>query len=183
MFSGKWPPPDDEAGPLPSRQFLVTGVFVGVVVMGLLTAWAIGRTSGETTEDDLAPDFTVALFGGGEFSLSRHVAEDGRTVLINLWASWCGPCRAEIPTISAWAEKNPDVYVLGVAVEDVESKARELAAELQPSYDLAMGDASFEADYPPFFKPTTYLIDGEGRMVEVFRGILTEDTLDALVTG
>ena len=180
MSSGTWPPPDGEAGPLPGRRFLLTGVFVGVVAVGLLVAWAIGG-SGETTKDDLAPDFTLALLDGGQFSLSRHVTTDGRPVLVNLWASWCGPCRAEIPTISAWAEKNPDVYVLGIAVEDAESSARELAAELQPSYDLAIGDGSFRADYPSLGLPASYLIDGEGRVAAVFNGILTEDTLDAFV--
>ena len=183
MSSETWPPPEGEPGPLPNRRFLLTGVFVGVVVVGLVAAWMTSGSSGEPTDHGLAPDFTVTLFDGGEFSLSRHIAEDGRPVVLNLWASWCPPCRVEMPIISAWAEKNPDIYVLGVAVEDVESRAREFAAEVQPSYDLAMASLSFGADYSFRFKPTTYYIDGDGRLAEVHRGILIEDTLNALVAG
>ena len=181
MSSEIWPPPDGEPGPLPNRRLLLTGVFVAVVVVGLAAAWVINGSSSEQADENLAPEFVVTLIDGGEFSLSRHVAEDGRPVLLNLWASWCGPCRAETPTISAWATRNPDVYVLGVAVEDVESKARELAAELRPSYDLAIGDDSFRADYPSLGLPASYVIDGDGRITEIFNGILTEDTLDGLV--
>jgi thiol-disulfide isomerase/thioredoxin len=183
MSSETWPPPDGNPGPLPTRRLLLTGIFVAVVVGGLVLAWAIGAIAGDNTENALAPDFTVALLDGGDFNLSDHLADDGRPVLINLWASWCGPCLAEIPAISAWAEKNPGVYVLGVAVEDVESDARALAAELQPSYDLAVGDASFRSDYPSIGLPATYLIDDRGRVAEVFNGILTENTLDALIAG
>ena len=183
MSSETWPRPDREPGPLPNRRFLLTGVFVGLVVVGLIAASIISGDAGAPTGPDPAPDFTVTLFDGGEFHLSRHLAEDGRPVLLNLWASWCGPCRAEMPAISAWAARNPNVYVIGVAVEDVAAKARELAAELQTSHDLAIGDGSFRADYPSLGLPATYAIDEDGRIAKVFNGILNKTTLDALFVG
>lgn len=182
MSSETWPQAEAPPDPLPPRRFFLTGVFVAVLAVGLLGAWALGAFTGDSA-DNQAADFTVTLFDDGVFSLSTHISEDGRPVVLNLWASWCAPCRAEIPAISAWSQTNPDTYVLGVAVEDVESSARELAAELQPSYDLAIGDDQFRADYPTRGLPATYFIDGEGRVTLIHNGILTEASLDEIVNG
>lgn len=175
-------PPGGGPGPLPRRRLLLTGVFVAVVAVGLISAWALGGVAGGE-DTDLAPDFTVTTFDGRTFTLSQHLADDGRPVLLNLWASWCAPCRAEIPAISAWSQANPEVYVIGVAVEDVESAARELAAELQPSYELAMGDEIFRSNYPSLGLPATYVIDESGRIDQIHNGILTEATIDDLFSG
>ena len=53
--------------------------------------------------DDPAPDFSVTTFDGTVFSLVDHLATDGRPVVLNLWASWCVPCRAEMPAFDASA--------------------------------------------------------------------------------
>ncbi len=153
-------------------------MFVGVVAVGLALAWAFGGGSTEVAQEGgSAPDFTVELLDGGDFVLSDHLAEDGRPLVVNLWASWCAPCRDEIPALSAFATSHPDVAVVGVAVEDRAEESRLMADQLSPSYPLALGDPAFEAAYPNFGLPVTYFVDGAGLVTEVHNGILTEEAL------
>lgn len=154
-----------------------------IVAGGLLVGWLAGSFDAKVAEIGRpAPDFTVRLIRGGSFSLSKQLATDDRPIVLNLWASWCVPCRKEMPEISAFAEAHPDVVVLGVAVMDVEAEAAEFAEELSPSYDLAFGDVAFEAAYPPpIGLPTTFVIGADGVVEAVFNGVLTEETLTELV--
>lgn len=103
--------------------------------------------------------------------------------MLNLWASWCLPCRTEIPEISAFAENNPDHRVLGVAVDDTETAAVDFARSIAASYDLAVGNSEFESAYPRIGLPVTYLIDSSGTVTDVFNGILNEATLTQLAAG
>ncbi len=155
----------------------MSGVFIGVLVLGMALAWALRGDDEVARQGSPGPDFTVELIEGGEFTLSDHIADDGRPVVLNLWASWCAPCREEIPTLSAFADTNTDVAVIGVAVDDKPGNSRLLAAELDPSYPLALGDAEFEKSYPNFGLPVTYFLDRDGVVLEVFNGILTEAAL------
>lgn len=154
-------------------------MFVAVVAIGLVVAWIIRDTSGATaTLGGAAPEFTVTLIEGGEFSLSSHLEEDGRPIVLNLWASWCAPCRTEIPAISAWSEANPGTLVLGVAVEDEDDDARALAAKLRPEYQLAIGSSEFRSAYPSLGLPATYIIDAEGDIADLINGVVDESSLD-----
>jgi thiol-disulfide isomerase/thioredoxin len=157
-------------------------VFIAVVSIGLVVAWIVRDTSGPTAvRGGAAPEFTVTLIEGGEFDLASHLEEDGRPIVLNLWASWCGPCRTEIPAISRWSEDNPGTLVLGVAVEDQDDDSRALAAELEPAYQLAIGSTEFRSAYPSLGLPATYIIDGDGNVSDVVNGIVDETSLDALV--
>ena len=123
--------------PLGGLTLLVVGVVAAGVILfagddpvdsgnpGLPTSG-----SGFPTTGDMAPDFTVTLLDGTEFRLSRHLADDGRPVILNLWASWCAPCRAEMPAIDAAARTHTDVYFLGVAVDDDAVAAIRFAEEI-----------------------------------------------------
>ena len=183
MSSGEWPQTEQELAPLPRRRGMLSLVFVGVVAAGLLVGWAL-QPAGEATVARVgspAPTFVVPMLDGTEFDLADHIADDGRPVVLNLWASWCAPCRAEIPEISAWAAANPQAYVIGIAVEDQEAAARELAAELAPGYDLAIGDPEFRSAYPTIGLPATFFIDRDGNVAELINGVVTEESLDAAV--
>jgi len=166
-------------GPLPRRSLKLTGVFVLVVVVGLVIGWIVGQDSAESSEiGKPAPDFTVALIDGGTFTLSEA---RGQPVIVNLWASWCAPCREEIPDISAFAAANPDVTVVGVAVQDPEKSAREFAATIGATYPLALGTTEFEDAYPHLGLPATFIIDENGTVIDIINGIVNEEVLtDAL---
>jgi cytochrome c biogenesis protein CcmG, thiol:disulfide interchange protein DsbE len=175
---------DGPLGPLPRPDLRLTGVFVGVVVIGLLIGWVFRTDDVAVAEIGRpAPDFTVPLINGGTFTLSEHLNEDNRRVVLNLWASWCIPCRTETPDISAFAKANPDVKVIGVSVQDTEVAARSFADEFAPAYDLGLGDAVFEAAYPRLGLPVTYIIGTNGVVEEVFTGIVNQEILEDITTS
>ena len=178
--SGEWHLTDVEPGPLPRSTLRLTGVFVLVVVAGLVIGWIVSRGSSAIAEvGEPAPGFTVELIDGGEFTLSEA---RGRPVIVNLWASWCAPCREEIPDISAFATANPDVTVVGVAVQDPENSAREFAATIGATYPLALGTTEFEDAYPHLGLPATYIIDQDGTVIEVINGIVDDAILTEALT-
>ena len=158
-------------------------IFLAVVGAGLLIGWLASSDDGEDVArvGSPAPDFTVALIGGGTFTLSDHTGD--APIVVNQWASWCVPCRTEMPEIEAFAVSNPDVIVIGVAVEDTESAATSFADEIGVSYPLAIGDASFEAAYPRIGLPVTYVIDASGTVREMLNGIVDEEALDEVIAG
>ena len=143
------------------------------MLAGLAVGWAL--RSGDTAElGQQAPDFTVEVIEGGTFTLSAQV---GSPVVVNFWASWCEPCRTEIPEISAFAESHPEVVVIGVSAQDAELTARDFAAEIDASYPLALGTEEIEDAYPSFGLPVTYVIDEDGVVTDVYTGVVDEQIL------
>ena len=149
-----------------------------MVVVGLAAGWLFSSQPVEVAAiGSPAPDFTVPVIDGDDFSLSDA---RGSKVVLNFWASWCGPCREEIPAISAFASANPDITVIGVAVEDTENAATDFAREIDASYPLMIGDRAVEDAYPRLGLPVTYIIDERGVVTDVFNGIVNEETLTDL---
>ena len=162
----------------------MTGVFVGVVLAGLAFGWLLrqGGTS-QATIGEPAPTFVVEVIDGPVFDLAAHLRSDRRPLVLNLWASWCLPCRTEIPELSAFSDNRGDVRVLGVAVDDTEGSAVAFAREIEATYPLALGTSEFEDAYPRIGLPVTFVIDGNGVITDVFNGILDEKVLGELVDG
>lgn len=129
-----------------------------------------------------APDFSFPLFDGTRFDLARFFADDGRPLVLNIWASWCGPCRNEIPAISRVALANPEVAFVGVAANDRFSDAQRFALEINASYPMGIEDRRPVAEVFPFVGlPTTYLISSEGTVVRQIQGEVTEGILQAFI--
>jgi thiol-disulfide isomerase/thioredoxin len=131
-----------------------------------------------------APDFTVPTVDGGTLSLAAHLATDGRPVFLNLWATWCPPCRAEMPLIDEAATANPGVRFVGVAVRDDRAAVEEFVVEIGVGYDIAIddGDQVWDA-YPVLGMPGTFVIDGGGTIVGSHIGILAPETIEQLIGG
>ncbi|HEX9762874.1 MAG TPA: TlpA disulfide reductase family protein [Acidimicrobiia bacterium] len=158
-------------------------MFIAVVAGGLFISWLIrGEPPEVAAVGRQAPFFEVALLDGGTFDLSEQL-ELGKPVVVNLWASWCIPCRTEMPDLSAFAAAHPEVTMIGVAVEDRLEKARAFAAEISPVYPLAMGDPAFEDSYPRLGLPVTYVIDATGTVTAVHNGIIDFEALEELIQG
>lgn len=135
-------------------------------------------TAGLAT-DEPAPNFDADSFDGSVFRLSEHQAQDGRPVLLNLWASWCFPCREEMPAIDAVAANHPEVLFVGVAVEDDPVEAEKFANEIGVSYLLAIDESGqVSGKYPALGLPATFLISSEGRVIAKLFGGASEATFE-----
>ncbi|MDJ0953813.1 MAG: TlpA disulfide reductase family protein [Acidimicrobiia bacterium] len=171
---------------------LLAGVFAAAVVVTLIVGTRGGSDEpdfpdlGDIASQDPnlpgdaepAPNFALTTFAGDTFDLSEHVANDGRPVILNLWASWCGPCRAEMPAIDTSASQHPEVAYIGVAVMDNENDARAFAEEIGVTYPLAHDDGSVEDAYPVLGLPATIYINGDGTIAKTHFGVVTVESLD-----
>ena len=144
----------------------IAGAAITLLILANSNDQAVAADSDSADSDSgnpTAPDFTVTLFDGTEFNLRNHQETDGRPVVLNLWASWCAPCRAEMPDFEQFQAENPGILILGVAVSDIEADSRALADELGITYALAF-DASetVAAAYPPLGMPATFFLSEAG---------------------
>ena len=133
------------------------------------------------TEDPV--DFTLEQLGGGTVSLSDY---RGAWVVVNYWATWCAPCRKEMPELSALHEARADVTVLGLAYEDVEDNDFESFLQDSPvSYPILKVDV-YQPPQPfgaPRVLPTTIILDRAGRAVKAFLGPVTRESIEKFVDG
>lgn len=188
--------PPEQSSP-PARRWplgLLTLIVVGVIVGGVivfgggdddaaLSVPDLGDSLGLPTRDgEVAADFSLDLLDGTPFRLSDHLATDGRPVVLNLWASWCGPCRAEMPAFDASSQEHTDVFFIGVAVEDTEGAAREFADEIAVTYALAFDeDDRVGRRYPSPGLPATFFITADGTIAKTVFGQIHQEQLDEFI--
>lgn len=133
------------------------------------------------------PDFALKQLNGETFRLSDH---RGNVVAINFWATWCPPCREEIPDlIELQEEMNEEVLFVGVSLDEGgPEKVRTFAEEFGINYPIVIDDGTVAQKYGPIRGiPTTFLVDREGRVRVRSIGLLTKENLRpvlrALVRG
>jgi cytochrome c biogenesis protein CcmG/thiol:disulfide interchange protein DsbE len=130
-----------------------------------------------------APGFALEGLDGGEVSLA---ALDGKVVVLNFWASWCGPCRLEMPDFQkAWEEHREQVVVfVGIAVDDTASEASKFAEQVGVTYPLALDTTGGVARaYRIRAVPSTYFIDREGRLATTLHGVANQGALRIFLRG
>ena len=117
-----------------------------------------------------APDFTLKSHAGSNLKLSEH---RGEVVLINFWASWCGPCRQEMPLLSELHDKYKSLgfTVLGVNVEEDSSDARKLLSQMPVTFPVLYdNDSTVSKQYDVVAMPSTVLVDRNGNMRYLHKG-------------
>ena len=143
--------------------------------------------SGEIPEIP-APDFTLTDQFGETHTLSDY---QGQTVFLNFWATWCGPCKMEMPDIQAlyedWDENAGDLVVLGVAGPNIgrEGSAEDIAAFLEENgytYPVVMDDTgALFYQYGISAYPTTFMIDPEGNVFGYVQGAVSREIRDDII--
>ncbi len=111
-----------------------------------------------------------ALSGGGTGSLEDY---RGDVVVLNFWASWCDPCRAESPLLQRWHERlrKDGATVLGIDVQDVAGDARDFVDEYGLTYPMLRdGPGNTRDEFGILGLPETFVIDRRGRIAAVARG-------------
>ena len=119
-----------------------------------------------------APDFTLDTLEGGQLTLSEL---RGHPVVLNLWASWCLPCRSEMPAIEKAYQRYKDsglrVIGLNMTSQDSESNAKAFVQELGLTFPIVLDrDGSARARYQLLGLPSTYFIDRQGIIRSVIVG-------------
>src|SRR5262249_28157104 len=106
----------------------------------------------------------------------------GKVTIVNFWATWCPPCRAEIPTLVALQQKYRDqLQIVGVSQDEAgPDVVRRFVADHQINYPVAMSSPEFERLFPGIAAlPTSFLIDREGNIVQKHVGMLQPDLTEA----
>ena len=148
--------------------------------LGVLTVLAAGAAAcaGAREESKPAPEFSLKDLQGIDLSLSSY---KGKVLVLNFWATWCPPCRAEIPDfIEAYRElKDRGLEILGLSVDNLSAAAlREWAQKAGMNYPIAMATEKIITDYQPGdFIPTTIIIDRGGRIRYRQSSMMDKETL------
>ncbi len=166
-----------------SRARLVgQGVAIGLVaLLFILLAWSLltdegGNLAKRANEGDrpAAPDFTLErLDESGEFQLSSL---KGKAVVLNFWASWCGPCKEEAPYLEEVWQRDRDrgLVVVGLDAKDFRADARRFTKRFGLTFPIVFDGPGDTTDpYGVTGFPETFVIDREGHVVGAFAGAVS----------
>ena len=132
-------------------------------------------------ESDEPISFSLPQLHGEDLSIDQF---RGQWVVLNYWATWCAPCRKEIPDLSALNTDREDIIVLGLAFEDTEiENFDEFLEEFHPSYPLLLVDvyAPPEPFGAPRVLPTTIILNAGGYPVKTYLGPVTREDIESFI--
>lgn len=136
----------------------VAKVVASLAIIGLFAGSAMALTNAT----ELAKDFTLKSKDNGNMRLSE---QRGNIVMVNFWASWCGPCREELPEMEALYQEYADLgfEILAVNVDDHPDKANVLLDDIEVSFPVLFDTAGEVSElYDVSAMPTTVIIDRDG---------------------
>ena len=129
-----------------------------------------------------APNFTLPDLNGKPFTFSNL---KGKVVILDFWATWCPPCRAEIPHFkSLYSQyKGDGLEVIGIALDQGGANVvRPFAEDFQINYPILIGNQRVTEDYGGIRGiPTTFIIDRQGRIVEKFVGYRDKEVFESVI--
>ena len=189
--------PEAEGRPSPRSMWLA----MGAVALALGLIW-LAPGIGDIHPGDTAADGTITEYPGEpddaqatgkpaplHFTLKDMNGADvklasfkGKVILLNFWATWCGPCKAEIPSLVELQEEyGDDLVVLGFSVDDPVEKMRPYAEQYKINYPLLVGNGREdvqEAFGPLFGIPVSVIIGRDGKIAKKHSGIATKAQIE-----
>ena len=182
------------------KSLILTAAALLLIIVGALVGYTYlsrGESAPQLSENDgeaavegegesapqPAPDFTVYDAEGNEVTLSALM--DGKPTVLNFWASWCGPCRSEMPHIQeAYERLGGEVSFVMINMTDGQRETRESAEEYMAESGWTFPiyfDSDYDAamTYGAYSLPQTYFIDAEGRLIAAARGSMSAEVLQS----
>lgn len=139
---------------------------------------AMGLSFPAPLDEGLAPDFELRTIDGEPFRLYDH---HGKVVALNFWATWCAPCRIEIPHFIEMQEdlRTEGMLFVGISLDhEGEEIVQDFARELGINYPVMIDDGSVMDEYGGIYAlPTTILVDRRGHVMRRIPGLVTSDVL------
>lgn len=136
---------------------------------------AVQAAQGEACDKDAKPaplDYTMKDMNGVDVKLASF---RGKVIIVNFWATWCGPCKAEIPGfVELQKEYANDLVILGISVDDPVEKLKPYAAQFKINYPVLVGlgrDDVQEAYGPLYGIPASFIIGRDGKICRKHMGI------------
>jgi len=167
---------DEDSPPPPKPWYRHLGEWGGTLVLLAVVMQVIGAFRAPALPEQ-APDFTLASLEGDPVELSSL---HGQTVVLNFWATWCGPCRIEAPSFSSFSKANPDIRVLGIVADGPAAKVRRARTDLGMTYPVLLGDKDVLRAYGITTYPTTVVVGPEGDVRAAHTGLLFRPQLAIL---
>ncbi|MDX1601006.1 MAG: redoxin domain-containing protein [Anaerolineales bacterium] len=171
-------------------RWLMAGALIGLAA-GLIAFYGLPSSSTRSSERQQglsqqlgtlevgseAPEFSLQSVAGESVELSSY---RGQVVFLNFWATWCGPCRVEMPTLQTYYDRYRDegFTVFGVNAGEDQAQVEAFQQELGITFPLLLDpDERIQRRYRVRAYPTSILIDRQGKIAKVHFGILTEEQL------
>ena len=153
-----------------------TGVLPGVLPVGSTGSIGPNPESEGIKIDELAPDFSLKNTAGETIWLSEL---RGKPVVINFWATWCGPCVREMPALQRYQDKYPDFVLLGIDEGETIEDVIKFTEKMKLTYQILIDEKGTAANlYKVVMMPTTYFIDQEGVIRARHFGYMGEEQLE-----
>jgi len=145
------------------------GILLVALMLYLTLFTSPHKTPSVISEGKIAPDFTLKTLDGRKVTLSEL---RGKVVLLNFWASWCPPCRGEMPLFEKIYEryKNRGFEILAVSTDSSADPVKKFVKEFGITFPVLLDDGKVSGLYSIQGLPTSFLIDREGRIVKVRLG-------------
>jgi cytochrome c biogenesis protein CcmG, thiol:disulfide interchange protein DsbE len=153
---------------------------IGIVLLGaaLMVVIYAGIHERVVVAGDDAPEFSIKADSGQTVAVPNF---GGKLLVLNFWASWCGPCLEETPSLSEFTRqyKSRGVVVLGVSVDKDEKAYNAFVQRFHPAF-LTAREFKTHEDYGTFMYPETYIIDATGKVLRKYAepvNWMSQDTL------
>lgn len=164
----------------PVLYFAVIGIAIAALVAGARYTKRVGDSLAPSSDEPIQlvsnplplPDFTATTLEGKRITKADL---KGKVVIVNFWATWCGPCRKEIPDFVALQEKYKDrLVIIGFSTDETgEDYVRAFAREFSMNYPIVIMDPSLRATFGRIYAlPTSYVVDPEGMVVQKHVGLI-----------